>query len=216
MQENNPVPTPVVTPEVMIEQPKNNNFLVILLSILLLLSVTIAGFFAFQTQKLVKELNMLRNEELIVKTPAPTVEPVVSPDPTANWKTYSLLTASFKYPQDYYLEPQSTKSNVTVYNKMKGEYYVGIGEYKGSIQDLVKTNAISQNQLVSTKVGKYSGYELKGAVMPGDVSETIYVIDNSSSYFEIRIWDAVDLNSPSYVAFRKNVDQILSTFKFTN
>ena len=38
---------------------KNNNFLIYLLSILLLISVLIAGFFAYQTQKLVKEITKL-------------------------------------------------------------------------------------------------------------------------------------------------------------
>ena len=59
------------------EQPKQSNFLTVLLSVLLLLSVSIAGFFAYQTQKLVKELNLVK----VVPTPAteePTIEPVAT------------------------------------------------------------------------------------------------------------------------------------------
>ena len=48
-------------------------------------------FFAYQTQKLVKELNNLKSDEKIVSevTPEPTT------DPTANWKTYTNTQYNF-------------------------------------------------------------------------------------------------------------------------
>jgi len=46
------------------QQPKTNSFLVILLSSLLIISCLIAGFFAYQTQKLVIELTLLRSEPI--------------------------------------------------------------------------------------------------------------------------------------------------------
>jgi len=81
-------PTPTQEPQ------KNNNFLVVLLSILLLLACLIAGFFAYQTQNLVKELGM-KNEELkkAQKTPAPST----TPDPTTNWKTYTDLKLNLSF-----------------------------------------------------------------------------------------------------------------------
>lgn len=72
MQENNLIQTPV-TPVI----TSQSNFLVILLSILLFISVLIAGFFAYQTQKLVKEL---RNTA--VATIEPTAEPVATSSPS--------------------------------------------------------------------------------------------------------------------------------------
>lgn len=57
---------------------KTSNFLIILLSILLFISVVIAGFFAYQTQKLVNELNVLRNQPNPVATTEPTAEPFVA------------------------------------------------------------------------------------------------------------------------------------------
>lgn len=87
MQENQPtipatqpvsdsVAAPTAVPAID-QQPKTNNFLVILLSVLLFISVSIAGFFAFQTQKLVKELTALKNEEKVDTkvTEEPTFEP---------------------------------------------------------------------------------------------------------------------------------------------
>lgn len=65
------------TPQVVSgEQPvaKSNGFLISLLSILLLLAVLIAGFFAYQTQNLVKEIVKLQ--------PTPTPIATVTPPPT--------------------------------------------------------------------------------------------------------------------------------------
>lgn len=92
-QENNPS-GPINTIK-STEEPKQNNFLISLLSILLLISVFIAGFFAYQTQKLVKELRVIGNK------PEPTASPTQTPDPTADWKTYTNTKYgfSFKYPQ---------------------------------------------------------------------------------------------------------------------
>ncbi len=117
MQENNSVPmanspqTTEVQPVLSAKdnQPKTNNFLAILLSVLLFISVSIAGFFAFQTQKLVKELTALKAGEKVVAlaTNEPTIEPVATEssetDPTANWKTYTNNTYGFliKYPTSW-------------------------------------------------------------------------------------------------------------------
>lgn len=103
---DNPVSVPVVTPQVIVEQPKQNNFIVILLSVLLLLVVSVAGFFAFQTQKLVKELTLLKSESAPIATSEPTIEPVATDssavDPTANWKTYTNTKYGYtlKYPSN--------------------------------------------------------------------------------------------------------------------
>lgn len=99
MQENQTPVFPVVTPQVVVEQPKQSNFLVILLSILLLLSVAIAGFFAYQTQKLVKELTMLRVEPTPIATVEPTMKPVGAFDNIESWTTVKNEEGfSFKYP----------------------------------------------------------------------------------------------------------------------
>ena len=101
MQENNSQVTQLPSNSVIqAEQTPKSNFLVILLSILLFLSVSIAGFFAYQTQKLVKELNNLKSDEKIVSevTPEPTA------DPTANWKTYTNTQYNFLFKYPTYLE----------------------------------------------------------------------------------------------------------------
>lgn len=60
--ENQTPAVPVITPQVTVERPKNSNFLIILLSILLFISLSIAGFFAYQTQQLTNELRVMSDE----------------------------------------------------------------------------------------------------------------------------------------------------------
>jgi hypothetical protein len=100
MEETNfipPIENPA-PPAITVEKQKNGSgFLISLLSILLLMSVLIAGFFAYQTQNLVKELTEIKYK----------ASPVASatPDPAANWKTYtdSKGRFSFKYPGDWFI-----------------------------------------------------------------------------------------------------------------
>lgn len=89
------------TPEVVSDQQpvaKNNSFLVSLLSTLLLLAVLIAGFFAYQTQNLVKELNTIKNKEAIGQTPTPSVSPKALFDAISfdNLKDGDTITSPFK------------------------------------------------------------------------------------------------------------------------
>ena len=95
-----PVSQPVVPPvqevkPTVYEKPRNS-FLVVLLSILLSISILIAGYFAYQTQNLVKELQTIKKvsptpEDIInvpsqtpIATENPSVEPTMSPVPVAS------------------------------------------------------------------------------------------------------------------------------------
>lgn len=105
---------PEIKTEKVVEKQSNNNFLVPLLSLLLLASVGIAGFFAFQTQRLVSDLTNLKSE-----LNSPTVQPVgteapvstdsaqISTDPTLSWKSYSDTKTGFsiKYPSTWRIAP---------------------------------------------------------------------------------------------------------------
>lgn len=73
------------------QKPSTNNFIITLLSILLLISCLIAGFFAYQTQQLVKELTVykLQPEETPVAT--------ITPDPIVDWKTYTNSELGFLF-----------------------------------------------------------------------------------------------------------------------
>lgn len=95
-------PTPV-------ETHRTNNFLTSLLSVLLIASVGVAGFFAYQSQRLSNELLTLKGKP-VTQVDTPKLEEVgntestpISVDTTLNWKSYSDTNNGFsvKYPSTW-------------------------------------------------------------------------------------------------------------------
>ena len=82
MQDNNLETTNVLNEDIQKTQSKNNNFLITLLSTLLLISVFIAGFFAYQTQHLVVELNKVKNVATTMPSATPSSESTALPSNT--------------------------------------------------------------------------------------------------------------------------------------
>ena len=114
---------------------KQNNFLIILLSILLLLSVSIAGFFAYQTQILVKELTLLKSSP----TPLSVDESLV--DPTEDWKMYTNEKFSFKYPETAFITGSGNNQallidGLKVNINLQGSHQWGEGMSKSEIDKL--------------------------------------------------------------------------------
>ena len=210
------VPNPVVV--------KQNKLLVIILSILLSLSALIAGFFAYQTQKLVKELTLLRTEP----TPTTTSESVVSPeltfeqdktlDPTANWKTYTNTQNfySFRYPDTVY-SIQESAQNAENARLLKGPVYhfeVEVTQITDSIENWFKKEKNNGQFPDEAFVSSQSTFQNYPALLiqsiPGalEYPTDIFIVKNKNRIYKI--------------AFTKEgsdktiVNQILSTFKFTN
>ena len=79
---------------------KGGNFLTVLLSILLIIASLIAGLFAYQTQKLVKEITKLQNSP----TPITSIGTPQTLDPMKDWKIYRDENYSYElsYPQTIY------------------------------------------------------------------------------------------------------------------
>lgn len=228
MQENDVVPmtnspqTTEVQPLTVDSRPKASNFLVILLSILLLLSVLIAGFFAFQTQKLVAELRVMntlrdKNEELIVKTPEPTTEPIATDsstvDPTANWKTYTntKFNFSFKYPNDSVIKTDMILADGSI---EFSNFIFLLEKTDGTLINYVNKLKDTNGATSTTKmVNKFEVVEWIGSYKN---APTHYMsILNNGSVFNLGI-TATD-NMTQFVSTEtKLLDQILSTFQFTN
>ena len=174
---------------------KNSSFLVTLLSVLLLISVFIAGFFAYQTQNLVKELNKLKITPTSIATPSP------SPDPTANWKTYTNTKYNFslRYPNNYELLNESIDK-------------ISFG-FKSTNQDL----------LAPPYLNIYFNYKSKAADSAVDIK-----VDNvDAKMFDIHKgadsdYRIVQISNPAIEiemnisggGLSRDLDQILSTFKF--
>jgi hypothetical protein len=189
---------------------KPNNFLVILLSILLLISCVIAGFFAYQTQELVKELTKTRS--LVISSPIST--PTI--DPTANWKTYYNTKANYslKYP----VSDWKILNTGVIEEKEAGQDSTNVGliyqpDISKAAHELVfiitpsvpetdknklnQTKEIGDNYLANCWITEDNGYEfcwLKNSTQGG--------------YLNINFNISKDENINSMI------DQIFSTFKF--
>lgn len=181
---------------------KQNNFLVILLSVLLLLSVSIAGFFAYQTQTLVKELTKLKSSS----SPVSSIE--LTPDPTVDWKTYvnNDFGFSFYYPKDYKLASDGWEK---IGDNSKGHYVVTLGDPSGEFSinlDIRKASSRSGGNYKEIIVANTTAYE--------DLdSSGKYVFFEKDGYsFDIQL---LSLNSDkTNTEVNLIFDQIISTFKF--
>lgn len=80
------------------EEKKPAKLPVIILSILLIISLGISGFLAYQNFKLKRQITQL------LSTPSPTTIPTT--DPTTDWKTYTNPEHNYtiKYPSNYILD----------------------------------------------------------------------------------------------------------------
>lgn len=235
MQENNPVQVvPEVQPVLIANdnQPKTNSFLVILLSILLIISISIAGFFAFQTQKLVKELTALKTEEKVVAvtTPEPTTEPVATEsseaDPTANWKTYTnkVFKFSFEYPSEYQLTDNLQESTDPLAWTTKKYIQLDNSINSCSMSMMINPDGFGPwfpnkflNLAYSFDTGFYVTTETSSTE---NLTENVYNLvlsgtDSKAPYTFLAFANCPD-NQTNRNYLDKLVRQILSTFKFTN
>lgn len=200
-QENAALPQAQLTS---IEQPKQNNFLVVLLAVLLSLSVSIAGFFAYQTQTLVKELTLLKSSP----TPVSSTEPTF--DPTADWKIYTNndFGFSFYYPKDYKLVTDGWEK---IGDNPKGHYVVNVGDPSDEFNiniDIRKSSSRSGGNYKEITVADTTAYEDLDSV-----GKYVFFEKDGYSYdMQVLSLDSNKTNTEENLVF----DQILSTFKFTD
>ena len=157
--DNQPQNDPIeqVKKEETIKSSRNNGFLVVLLSILLIISVLIAGFFAYQTQKLVKEFNKDQSETF-TPTAIPTQTPTPTVDPTANWQTYKNIEIGFeiKHPNEYkQVEDTYGWPNAILLLYKGGQSYDLVVElWDSKTEYLTKYNNEPITRLVAKQVGE--------------------------------------------------------------
>lgn len=200
--------------------PKKSNFLVILLSILLLVSVSVAGFFAFQTQKLVKELTILRSES----TPIATLEPMNGPvsadnanaDPTANWKTYINNSSNYqiKYPSTWKAMNfglMEAKPADTDTKNVRFSYQPDISKTEIGLS-IEESGVVMASQDIKFDKTKTIGTEVAKCGTTADLMTTFcwLTVSRQSKFLTFTISNYQDSED------NKTIDQILSTFKFTN
>jgi hypothetical protein len=203
------------------EKPQQNNTLVVILSVLLLIFIIVSGFFAYQTQTLVKELNNLKSNTSKVEPtfkPEPTTYAEATPDPTADWKTYNNtnLDISFKHPSDWKIrgfagDQSNVQENGTTFSRFileSSDNKVSISFQKpffeGGFDPCYSKIGISENVVIGNEKFTKSTYECISSN-----SIIIYLVSEPHNYSITAIYKTEN-------DLRLLVDQILSTFKFTN
>lgn len=217
MQENNPVP--VVEQLLPVQAGKQNNFLTILLSVLLIISVAISGFFAYQTQKLVKELTLLRSEPIQVAISEPTFEPGLEPEPipleilTKDWKTYTNTKYgySISYLSTYNISNVADGSDGTVPVNADN---ISLSESKNSKYEDRLLDLSYQGYLVD--ISPSDQWQKTSVTVAGIKASKYTKIDKSVNFDYYHIPSKGTEGIELMVNNRQiaKVDQILSTFKF--
>jgi len=227
-----PIIQPVISSAPTADKPKQSNFLVVLLSILLFASVSISGFFAFQTQKLVNELNVLKSEENVVavSTTQPTNTPkeIVRLDsvinPSSGQKLYEdqLHKFEFSYPvkyssqvshNSYYIMSPllpPTKGYELRDGELKVEFYFNPVNENDSLTkylDEIKSN--SEAKILSEAKIKINGIDAIHMQLQGLTETDLYLLIHNNYRFQI-------VKYPMKTSRQSEFDQILSTFKFLN
>lgn len=199
---------------------KKSNFIVILLSSLLIISILIAGFFAFQNQKLVKELKLLRIQPNPVTeaTILPTIEPIISisttPPPTLHWKFYTNTSSNYqiKYPSDWKVINQSAGSMGLA--EADARYVeIGLGEGKSGtigIEELQIIPPSEEANLNVIKVVDNLTMRCNGNYTTDSKAWCWIKVPNQDKYLNIQFFK--NSNAETNII----LEQILSTFKFTN
>lgn len=199
------------------EPIKNNGFLVSLLSILLLIAVLIAGFFAYQTQNLVKKISILQ------VIPTPTFSP--TSDSNISQKTFinTLMKYTFNYPSSLNIQDIGAEDGVNKsINNQNGDRILTILSVKNK-------NKLS----LANSYKAESCYELTCDMLisPTDkiTAKTNITINNQdvllvntqnenilSKYYFFNNRDTITVFKIDYLSEYDTslIDEIISTFKF--
>lgn len=192
------------------KKPKSNLSLNIILSFLLIFSTALAGFFYWQNMRL-KSMLAENIKQEATSTPIPT--PSATPDPTANWKTYTSDEISFKYPRSLTLKekqkdylvllsnPQSPQSvAVSIDARLTNNY----ADYNNAVISTKKGLADIQTQEMDNGV-KISGKIKSGQGKGQQITIALFKYQEGGIEAETTSTDSAQLQI---------FDQILSTFKF--
>jgi len=189
---NPPTVSPATEPNA---QPKSKNWLLVGVFVLLIVSLLTTGFLAYQNFQLKKQVQQVQI------TPVPATP---TPDPTADWKTFSNKENgySIKYPTAWFLNPDKQAPD-EIMNLVKDLYSLTI--YSGSSHTEIPPGKVP-SQVRSITIG---GKESKKEVYE-DLFEIITLPKGLSiNQISIRYRDGIYSEEYSIV-----FNQILSTFKF--
>ncbi|MDZ7586361.1 MAG: PsbP-related protein [Patescibacteria group bacterium] len=210
----------------------NQRWLLIIVSFLAIFSLSASGWLFYQNLQLQKQISQLSNQ------PSPSPTPLVSPKPsaeaeTADWKTYTNPDFSFKYPNDWQLDDTGGEGGAAIIIAPQPDRGNGTRVIMSSLTGMPFDSkwdaylSTSNFELISSNQTKIDGHNfLKMRVKPRDLSNSeVYRIaidiSNSNSQPANNSWIiyanyAVGQENESIDQFVSIIDQILSTFQFTD
>lgn len=235
-QTENPVVPPVETtsvPENLVTPPNSSKKvspLVIGMGLLLTILLLIVGLLAYQNSKLQGEMDSLRtaNAETESKKMEPAEPtPTETPDPTADWETYTGNGITFKYPPEWNasdyeitttydlegivrLQPLTPDVDIFAYMDLsiwENPNNLSLKEYDEQIiQSEFSPNRLNQPDAKEVKLDVFTAYKTEDFNCEPHNCD-MYVIPLEGQILEIHSYT-------DYVT-DKVFDQILSTFEFT-
>lgn len=217
-----------ISPEPPKENQSKNNFLVILLSVLLSLSILIAGFFAYQTQKLVKELTMLKTESTPVATVESIIEPVATSsamtvDPNSGWKTYTNAKHGFllKYPSNWKLEKLNDADEFNANPRLVDgnsviQIYANMDGIGGSGTDYSGTPVVVSGLNLYKYESENTYGKTKQVGITDQLKQSLGVFKYLNKTYAIFLTYSNSTSVDDSKILKSEFDQILSSFKFIN
>jgi hypothetical protein len=207
---------------------ENSRGFIQIIVIILAVLVLVAGAYYFGTKNktVPTPVASAQPSSSLIASPRPTA----TTDPTANWKTYSFNTFSFKYPESYFVNKTTLEDNTSIifidskkvvipetwdYNLAPIEIRYNPNITSATdIVDLAKAQAtpetlINKQSLVSgVRLYTITGKLVEGYMGGQDYYEAVF--DAPKGIVKLNYWDyfkdGVVLNT---------VENIISSFKFT-
>ena len=223
---------PVVDNQQMVtpEKPKKSNFLTILLSILLFVSITIIGFLIFQTQKLTKELTELKTVGTSTPTPVvqiePTITPNTTPEPNINTKMYTSdkYGFSFRYPNNTKILGDTTNTTFTLIDQNKAiTVIIGYNSDKYPTKDYFLRQIDPQDPQSISKYVSFVNLNIKNNNFVWASQDPVYFKLQSTGLSNYLITTnknyVINFNTSDFTSNEPQeslINQILSTFKLTD
>lgn len=196
---------------------KSNRFLILLVSILVLTSISLTTYFLYQNLQLKKQLNSSAQDSSV-----PSISPIPSPDPTTDWKTYTNTKLDFelKYPKDWVSPVKNEKNDKSIqFINSNSKLTVFIGPHYDPI---LQRNLTFEEYSIKAfgDETKREDYNLKTLVgkkttvidIDKSITESVILSKDNKSTVIINFSFKYSQNNPEEV---KLFDQILSTFQFT-
>lgn len=174
-----------------------------------------------------------QNKSTPISVPSPSLVPIVTADPTTDWKTYQGSLFHFKYPSDWTLTSLKGKIYLSSPQTQKGQKTrkedASSDEFPSDIfivekQDISsKYNSLEQwindtqnftnpETIKKITLGGVEAYQFEQGGMN---NWTIIIFPLKNSYYEIGFADYTNPNDPNVVKKINIISQFLSSFQFT-